>query len=58
MPMVQALPNPNARKNIRLVPIPPEVKSAKTRDLFNAGVRGISGIEKSADPSCYDVCVG
>lgn len=36
------------------MPVEPEVKSAKTCKLFNAGVSEISQIEKSADPTCYN----
>lgn len=32
----------------------PHVKSAETRELFNAGVSVIAGSAKIADPSCYD----
>jgi hypothetical protein len=35
------------------VPVEPKVKSAKTRELFNAGVISNVGNGKSADPTCY-----
>lgn len=31
----------------------PDVKSAKTRELFNAGGSGNSKTGKNADPTCY-----
>ena len=37
----------------RLVAADPKVKSAKTRELFNAGVIVSCETAKSADPSCY-----
>jgi hypothetical protein len=32
----------------------PNVKSAKTRELFNGGVHGFLETTKSADPTCYN----
>jgi hypothetical protein len=51
--MAQALPQSTATKNVRVVPVEPEVKSAKTCDLFNAGVSGNPKTGKSTDPTCY-----
>jgi hypothetical protein len=42
-------------KNARVVPVGPNVKSAKTCKLFNAGVREITGNGKTTDPTCYNV---
>jgi len=56
-PMTQGLPQPTSLRNARVVRMEPDVKSAKTRELFNVGVSGKSGMEKSADPTCYDALV-
>jgi hypothetical protein len=53
MPMNRTLPEATSHQNVRLVPVEPEVKSSKTRELFNAGVSGKSETRKLADPSCY-----
>jgi hypothetical protein len=54
MPMNCALPQSNSRQNVRLVPVDPEVKSAKTIQKSNSGVSEIAGSAKSADPTCYN----
>lgn len=36
----------------------PNVKSAKTCKLFNAGVSAAAQIGKTADPTCYNAVVG
>lgn len=53
--MPQALLQSTMTENVQVLPVDPEVKSPKTRELFNAGVSEIAGSAKSADPSCYDV---
>lgn len=40
-------------ENVRVVPVEPDVKSAETRKLFNAGVSGNAKDGKSVDPICY-----
>lgn len=55
--MAQALPQSTARKNVRVVRMEPDVKSAETRKLFNAGVSGKSEPGKTTDPTCYDLPV-
>jgi hypothetical protein len=42
------------KKSARESRAEPNVKSAKTPKLFNAGVSGKSETAKSADPICYD----
>jgi hypothetical protein len=54
MPMNGSHLETSSHQNVRLVPVTPEVKSSKTRELSLCGVREIGGIEKSADPTCYD----
>jgi hypothetical protein len=45
-------------KLLRVVPDTPEVKSAKTCKLFNAGVSRRAVSAKTVDPIVYDVGVG
>lgn len=52
--MAQALLQSRATKNVQLVLVEPDVKSAKTFKLFNAGVSGNRETAKSADPTCYN----
>ena len=52
--MTQALPQSTSRKNSRVVRVEPDVKSIKTRKLFNAGVIASAQIGKSAYPTCYN----
>jgi hypothetical protein len=40
------------------VPDTPHVNRAETRKLFNAGAGSLPQIEKTVDPSCYDLGVG
>lgn len=54
MPMNCAHLETASHQNVRLVPVEPHVKSAETRDLFNAGAGTPAQIGKSADPSCYN----
>lgn len=53
--MTQALPQTTSHKTALKSVGEPHVKSAETRELFNAGVSGNSKTAKSADPTCYDV---
>lgn len=53
--MAQALLQSTSRKNAQVVSVEPDVKSAKTCKLFNAGVSGNTKTEKIADPTCYNV---
>jgi len=41
-------------ENARVVRMEPNVKSAKTCKLLNAGVIELAGLAKSADPTCYN----
>lgn len=43
-----------ALQNALVVPVEPEVKSAKTREKSLCGVRAKAETAKSADPSCYN----
>src|SRR5690349_5614946 len=54
MPMTSQQLTTASHKNVRVVPVEPQVKSAKTCKLFNAGVSGIAGSAKTADPPCYN----
>jgi hypothetical protein len=54
MPMNSALLNLDRRGNVRLVPVDPQVKSAKTIQKSNSGVSEIARSAKSADPTCYN----
>lgn len=54
MPMNSALLNLDRHENVRLVPVDPEVKSAKTIQKSNSGVSEFAGSAKSADPTCYN----
>ena len=54
MPMNSAHLETTSPQNARVVPVEPNVKSAGTRELFNAGMSAAAQIGKSADPSCYD----
>lgn len=51
--MAQALLETTATKNARLVPVEPQVKSAETCKLFNAGALRLISSSKSTDPTCY-----
>ena len=53
MPMNSAQLKSTQRKNVRVVPVEPKVKSSKTCDLFKAGVSDFAKTEKIADPTCY-----
>lgn len=54
MPMNSAHSQSTLFARVQQMPVDPKVKSAKTRKLFNAGVRGNAGMSKIADPTCYD----
>ncbi len=54
MPMNCAQVETTSRRDMRLVPVEPHVKSAETRELFNAGVSASARSGKSADPTCYN----
>ena len=56
-PMMQAHLRSTSMQTVQFVPVEPHVKSAETRELFNAGVSENAGTGKSADPACYDDCV-
>lgn len=53
-PMTQGLLKSSATQNALKSLGAPQVKSAETRELFNAGVRGNSKTAKSVDPTCYN----
>lgn len=48
------LPRTIRAENVRLVPVEPKVKSAKTCDLSNNHAGELAQIAKSADPTCYN----
>jgi len=53
MPMNNAQLKTDLHKNVQVVPVEPNVKSAKTFKLFNAGVSAKSKTGKTTDPTCY-----
>lgn len=57
MPMIAQQLKVTSLKNVRVVPVEPKVKSAKTRELFKRGVRAKAKTPKTVDPLCYDACV-
>lgn len=57
MPMMPTQLETSTAKNVRLVPVEPEVKSAKTREKSLRGVRAKAETPKSADPIVYNVSV-
>lgn len=52
-PMTQALSHSTLFARGQLVAVEPDVKSAETCGLFNAGVNELAETAKTADPSCY-----
>src|SRR6202045_4885926 len=52
--MASALPRSTLSDRVRLVPVDPKVKSAKTCKMSLRGMRGFIRSPKNADPSCYN----
>lgn len=58
MPMTPQHLEASALKNVRVVPVDPEVKSAETCELSLRGVRAKAETAKPTDPMVYNVPVG
>lgn len=52
--MTSAQLETHSLKNVRLVPVEPKVKSAKTCKMSLRGVSANAETAKTADPSCYN----
>lgn len=58
MPMTSQQLKATTLKNVRVVPVEPQVKSAETCELPLRGMSAEAGSAKTADPSCYSSPVG